>query len=429
MGTEHFALAVQKRVRMGDLSRIGCIENDFFAGRSKILNRKKAQPGPFISKKVSILQETCKVQEKSTIMYERKEYARLEVVKCSLCNKKFLKDLEVHHWIYTHLNVNIDSFEESQSSQFSAAHIAANSSTGGCIDVTFIRTTASKTSKEEEKHLENKTQEAQFDIAPIAPQVNPILVSNESDNAYDKTPLKAPLSEEESRLVWQALYDDGPPENIIATVGTDSVTRRSFRRLRPGIWLDDELINCYFSLIAQREALRCLNSVKLPSFFFKSFFFSRLLENGTGYNYNNVKTWSRGSDIFAFNKVYVPVNINNMHWTLVVASMQQEEIEYKDSDNGDGNHGDGKACLEAFLRYLEDEHMDKKKIPLPNKESWKLILRKNDCPKQENGWDCGVFCCAFADFISRDLKLNFGQNYVTDYREKIALSIIKGCII
>jgi hypothetical protein len=42
------------------------------------------------------------------------------------------------------------------------------------------------------------------------------------------------------------------------------------------------------------------------------------------------------------------------------------------------------------------------------------------------GFDCGVFTCMFADFISKDCPLVFGQNHVTQCRERIALSILNG---
>jgi hypothetical protein len=42
------------------------------------------------------------------------------------------------------------------------------------------------------------------------------------------------------------------------------------------------------------------------------------------------------------------------------------------------------------------------------------------------GFDCGVFTCMFADFISKDCPLVFGQSHVTQCRERIALSILNG---
>jgi len=101
--------------------------------------------------------------------------------------------------------------------------------------------------------------------------------------------------------------------------------------------------------------------------------------------------------------------------------MQSKRIQFYDSMGGDGMF-----WLQGIFQYLQDEHMDKKKVQLPNKDMWKLIPCQADCPQQENGFDCGVFTCAFADFLSSEKELTFGQSHVTELRQRIALSIIKG---
>ena len=82
--------------------------------------------------------------------------------------------------------------------------------------------------------------------------------------------------------------------------------------------------------------------------------------------------------------------------------------------------------LEAIFRYLEDEHLDKKKTALADSEEWALVRCQTDTPRQKNGFDCGVFTCMFADFLSKDCPLVFGQGHVDQCRNRIALSILEG---
>jgi hypothetical protein len=42
------------------------------------------------------------------------------------------------------------------------------------------------------------------------------------------------------------------------------------------------------------------------------------------------------------------------------------------------------------------------------------------------GFDCGVFTCILADFLSYDCYLEYTQDHINTCREKIGLSIIKG---
>ena len=43
-----------------------------------------------------------------------------------------------------------------------------------------------------------------------------------------------------------------------------------------------------------------------------------------------------------------------------------------------------------------------------------------------SGYDCGVFTCMFADFLSKDCPLLFTQHHVDQCRQRIALSIMRG---
>lgn len=40
------------------------------------------------------------------------------------------------------------------------------------------------------------------------------------------------------------------------------------------------------------------------------------------------------------------------------------------------------------------------------------------------GFDCGVFTCLFADYVSLNRELEFGQEEATCYRRQLVLAII-----
>jgi Ulp1 family protease len=158
-----------------------------------------------------------------------------------------------------------------------------------------------------------------------------------------------------------------------------------------------------------------------------------------------------GKDIFNLNKIFFPINQGNQHWTLAVAFMPQRRIQYYDSLGGSGSH-----YLRDLLRYLDDEHKDKKKCPLVVTDGndgdvnennnnttvvgdWTLVPCTADTPRQYNGYDCGVFACVFADFLSNcdDIMEDddddgtsplsgLGQEHISHCRERIALAILTG---
>eukprot|EP00555_Chaetoceros_dichaeta_P009317 CAMPEP_0198262008 /NCGR_PEP_ID=MMETSP1447-20131203/10583_1 /TAXON_ID=420782 /ORGANISM="Chaetoceros dichaeta, Strain CCMP1751" /LENGTH=95 /DNA_ID=CAMNT_0043950077 /DNA_START=380 /DNA_END=667 /DNA_ORIENTATION=- len=88
--------------------------------------------------------------------------------------------------------------------------------------------------------------------------------------------------------------------------------------------------------------------------------------------------------------------------------------------------GDGMYQMEGLLNYLKDEWKAKKGGDLPDADKWKLVKCTADTPVQENGFDCGVFTCMFADFLSINKPLSFSQEHISHCRKRIALSIMMG---
>lgn len=105
--------------------------------------------------------------------------------------------------------------------------------------------------------------------------------------------------------------------------------------------------------------------------------------------------------------------------------MEEQKIQYYDSLGGSGKH-----YLQVLHRYLQDEHQDKKKTPMKCPELWTLVPCIDDTPRQQNGYDCGVFTCLFADFLTVDRSFGgFQPSDMSLYRQHIALSIIRGEVV
>ena len=97
---------------------------------------------------------------------------------------------------------------------------------------------------------------------------------------------------------------------------------------------------------------------------------------------------------------------------------------YYDSMGGKNNN-----CLRALLKYLEDEHLDKKKSPLdPPASQWDAQLVK-DIPQQMNGSDCGMFTCKFAEYLSRNAAITFTQADMPYFRKRIIWEIVKNTLL
>lgn len=195
-----------------------------------------------------------------------------------------------------------------------------------------------------------------------------------------------------------------------------SIRARDIHTLRwePLQWLNDEVINFYMELIADR----CKENKSLPKAHgMNTFFLQRLLDNG----YSGVRRWTRKVDIFSYDVIMIPVH-KRVHWCMAIIHFKDKAIRFYDSmgapDNDVLNH------LEA---YLQEESLDKKRVAFDNTGWTKENMR--GIPQQENGSDCGVFSCMFAEFVSRNRPIVFTQQHMQYFRQRMVYEICNGKLL
>jgi sentrin-specific protease 1 len=227
----------------------------------------------------------------------------------------------------------------------------------------------------------------------------------------------------EERVAVEKLLTGSPSDHktVVVDKFNIDITVGKLVCLRRNTWLNDEVVNFYMAMLQERDARLCSagDGTRLPSHYFNSFFMTKLLENGQ-YNYGQVKRWSKKFDVFALDRVFIPINLNNTHWVMAVVYVQKKEIHYYDSMSGSG-----KRYLDAMLDWLVDEAREKKGQRL-DKLQWKLIDREQTVPQQQNGYDCGVFSIMCADYVSDNLPLSYVQEDMQNNRVKIAAAIRRG---
>lgn len=238
------------------------------------------------------------------------------------------------------------------------------------------------------------------------------------------------------------------------------ITVQDLKTLQGTKWLNDQIINFYFLLVAERSIL----SLSFPPphslpriHVFNTFFYPKLRD----YGYESVSRWTRRIDIFTNDIILIPIHLG-VHWCLAVIDFEFESISYYDS-----LYGNGRQCLESLLDYLQKEWNDKRVTRLQNNndrkggnetnvsissivtnttnsnhnhiqtntsfpssfsiENWMLFPENsNKVPKQMNGYDCGVFACIMAEYASKRAPFTFDQKHMPHYRNKMSHEIITG---
>ena len=215
-----------------------------------------------------------------------------------------------------------------------------------------------------------------------------------------------------------------------------TVTYESYRRLRwTGVestlerWINDEIINSFTAILANREHGKVsANPWYKPNFFFSTFLFPRFLQFG----YKAVQRWGRKSTgpyhILEGKYLFVPINQEGQHWVLVVGDIPTRTLWFLDPYQWlRASHQTGakeyycsviKEYLEMECR-LNDEVIGEIKWVISDSE-WDLL------PKQMDGYSCGLFVLAFIESIVDGVPMQFVElDMQRGYRQYVANELDK----
>ncbi|KAJ1448349.1 hypothetical protein M885DRAFT_623520 [Pelagophyceae sp. CCMP2097] len=229
---------------------------------------------------------------------------------------------------------------------------------------------------------------------------------------------KDALTNAEARAVARALRS--APRAVVSDGFNARVMGEHAARLNPGGWLVDEVFNFYMALLQDRDNHRCeADATAKPCHFFNSFFIPKPMgSDAQSYSYSRVRRWTKKVDLFAKRLFFAPVNVGNMHWCLAAVDMELKTVRYYDSMGGSGS-----AYLRALMRYLGDEHQDKRGSPF-DAAGWTKVTTTPDTPQQSNGFDCGVFASYCAHYVSLGAKPSFSQQDILRLRRRMMADIL-----
>jgi Ulp1 family protease len=245
-------------------------------------------------------------------------------------------------------------------------------------------------------------------------------------------PLRRTLTQQELDRVRNAVSLNGSEKEVIVEGHKVSITRKDLRTLRDNGWLNDEIVNMIGNLvkdfiekIPNELEPKPKDDGRAPKIYLPlSFFVSKLMSDTLEiYSFDNVKRWTTRAktDIFSCDFVIFPRNISNTHWACVFLDMKKKIIW-----NLDSLGSSDKDFCEIMLKWLQDEHFDKKKSVLPIND-WTIKGPPADLPRQNNGVDCGVFLCMFAYFLAQGripTTKDFSQKEMSHIRKLVTLWIL-----
>ena len=247
--------------------------------------------------------------------------------------------------------------------------------------------------------------------------------------------LTLPLTAEEVAAATDVL-ENGADADVLVSCFAVELTRKDARCLVDCEWLNDEVINISIKrMLAKSKAAREAAVEEAaaegaaegaaaqlpPTAYMFSTQFKYILNDREGYTYEQVSGFTKRAkvDVFAMDLVLVPLHVRGNHWCLAAFDMARKELSYLDSLQG-------QPCgiLDKLLRWLRDEHQNKKRTALDTSD-WTLVSR-DGIPKQKNLVDCGMFMLKNADCLLRGAPLDFTQDHMPDLRKRAVLELLRG---
>ncbi|CCD24286.1 SUMO protease ULP1 NDAI_0C06270 [Naumovozyma dairenensis CBS 421] len=210
------------------------------------------------------------------------------------------------------------------------------------------------------------------------------------------------LSDDQILMVQKALTrrDNG----LLMNRDNLEIAVRDIKTLAPRRWLNDTVIEFFMKVVEKKTE----NVVA-----FNSFFYTTLSERG----YSSVRRWlkRKKAQISQLDKIFVPINLNQSHWALCMIDISNKAISYIDSlSNGPS------AMSFAILNDLQNYVMEESQ----NTMGKDFELRHLSCPQQPNGFDCGVYVCMNAFYLSKNSNPTFDSTDAARMRQYIAYLII-----
>lgn len=258
-----------------------------------------------------------------------------------------------------------------------------------------------------------------------------------------------PLSFEESIYVyWAALRwsgDERDDKFLLSNKLIGKLSRKVLTRLKPGIWLNIDIITIVFhQLFYDWDLLLCKRDpTRKKRLFINSDFIRKLYNNGN-YNYDCVKyaiyfvlsqfalsfyRWynrSKRESIFAYHSIFIPINIDNSHWALLFINIQERQIFYLDSLRKLKSYNHNYITYTNTIhKYIFDEYFCEYNSDMPTDEKalW-TVQEMENLPQQDNEYDCGMFVCMYADYLLQDLPIEFTQQHIPMLRLKLCYCIL-----
>ncbi|XP_046847127.1 uncharacterized protein LOC124440740 [Xenia sp. Carnegie-2017] len=207
-----------------------------------------------------------------------------------------------------------------------------------------------------------------------------------------------------NKVTLQDLWTLIPPNEITKY----AATLIENKTVAPG-WLSDTVINAFL------WKLSCEYPGVLPA----ESYVCQLVQRG----YSTCRLWA-DQNFMAIDKIIFPLNMSGNHWTLLVIDKQKEMVYYLDPMEGHVEEVISEATRVELSQFIKSicALVDLKSGW--STSTWPIIQPSHYV--QEDGFNCGIIICLFAEYLSQNLDIN-AKFDMRKVRQHVTSTIMGSC--
>lgn len=231
-----------------------------------------------------------------------------------------------------------------------------------------------------------------------------------------------------TNLVYQVLWSDVCLPSVKYISQPEKLELQHLRVLRPGGWLNCDVISSYFFILQDKTKYSCIVPRSIDTCHI-GFSFDEAKEARI------IKRIKRRVGEKKFRNVLVPRNETNYHWSLVEIELSSENENEVVIHHHDSLYLKRIIASDEIKRYktYAKEFLLKDSNGTLEDIKFKSVVPDSK-PPQENGFDCGVFVCIVAASLSGALHVplpDINQAFITERncRASICASILTGDMV
>lgn len=212
------------------------------------------------------------------------------------------------------------------------------------------------------------------------------------------------------------------------------LTKGSLKRLGPGKWFNDEIINGYVNLINERDKEFGAGSV----FCFNTYFYTMIedmLKRGD-YEFKRLERVliRKNVNLKNFKMIMVPINIEKSHWFLLCLDLVDDKFLVIDSMHSSLERAN--QFVGTFKKFFQDYLRSNKSGRMKcedNLDLWATEVPKI-IPRQPNGFDCGLCLCLNMESLSRapkvsEIRYELNADFSEESRKRMTVELMFGKLL